>query len=183
VQWESWDDLEGSDVMALTASPRYTTPPSRTVFQNSLAVRKQSQSPIAGPRGLQLQKNSGSRLTTSFTPGESGDYIFHITSDGASELWISENGKVGGLWKVASVPAGGYCGTGEFDKYPYQKSRAIAMRKGEKYVLRVLHKSGRAGEPHLDVKVTKQAVAAARGAGVQMVSLDAYGAFDNEVEY
>jgi len=179
VQWEMWDELEGSDVTALTASPRYTTPPSKTSYQSALAVRKRS------PVAERLRQNSGSRLTTSFTPDESGSFVFHITSDGASELWLSEDGKIGGLWKVASVPSGGECDTGVFTKYPYQTSRAIAMKKGEKYVLRVLHKSGRGGEPHVDVKVTKQAGTSAQssGGGTGMVSIDAYGSFDNDVAY
>lgn len=94
-------------------------------------------------------------MTASFTPTASGTYSFHITSDGASELWLADDGTVGGLHEIASVPSGGICEPGVFDKYHSQTSRPLVLTGGKAHMLRVLHKSGRAGSPHVDIRLTK----------------------------
>jgi hypothetical protein len=137
VKWEVWDGIEGSDIASLTSSPKYTGPAteSTTITTGSLGFGSSS--------AIAKMPNSGSRLSAVFTASESGDFVFHIASDGAAQLWLTTEADRD-AWEVASVPSGGYCvagAHGEFGKYPHQSSRPVRLEKGHEYPLRVLHKS------------------------------------------
>ncbi len=89
----------------------------------------------------------GQRLRGFLHPPETGEYVFRIASDDASELWI-DTGAGAGKQLLASVS--GWTGAREFDKYPTQGSAPIALTAGAAYAIEVLHKEG-AGGDHLAV--------------------------------
>jgi hypothetical protein len=147
-----WTGLAGDSVADLVAHPRYTLRATATRARDGLSVGAG-----AAPG---LPANSGSRLTATMTVPTSGAVTFHISSSGASELWVAQgSGDLGvaALEKAAAVPEAGVGADApnKWTKYQSQISQARYMEAGKQYTVRVLHKSGvaRGGgmEPHLAV--------------------------------
>ena len=83
------------------------------------------------------------------TAPETGSYRFAISSDDASELWISTDGDPSRIRKVASVEQ--YVSSPRnFTQYSSQLSKPITMIKGTTYYLEARHRDG-TGEDHLSI--------------------------------
>jgi len=167
VKWELWNNLSGDSVKDMVLHPRYTLPKSvdglagpRVVYRNGLTFKEGA--PVED--GKALPRSSGSRLTKSFKVTETAKYTFHITSDGPAQLWMARGrDEVASLVQIAQVPtlvgAADNSGT-EPRQYPLetewtifadQKSVPTTLVSGQWYTMRVLHKSGAGGSPHLGV--------------------------------
>ena len=75
-------------------------------------------------------------------PPISGDYIFSISSDDGSELWLSSSEDWKGALLVARVGERnkvGWTPKGNYDYAPSQKSKDIHLEAGKKYYIEVLH--------------------------------------------
>jgi fibronectin-binding autotransporter adhesin len=88
--------------------------------------------------------NYGTRIRGFITAPTTGNYIFWISSDDNSEMWLSTDVQPGNKILVGSVSD--YTGIREWNKYPSQQSSPIALVAGQKYYIEVLHKEGGAGD-------------------------------------
>lgn len=70
----------------------------------------------------------------------SGNYIFWVSSDDQSELWLSTDDKPSN--KVLIAYNNGYTEPRQWDKYPEQQSSAIPLVAGKRYYIEGLHKDG-----------------------------------------
>lgn len=73
-----------------------------------------------------------------------GNYYFFIASDDQSELWISTDATPENKTKIASVDA--WTGYREWNKFPSQKSGAIALTAGEKYYIEAIQRETTGGD-------------------------------------
>jgi hypothetical protein len=78
-----------------------------------------------------------------------GSYTFWISSDDASELWLSTDSSASNKVKIGSVVD--YSGYHDWTKYASQKSAAITLVAGQKYYIEALHKDRYSGD-HMSVR-------------------------------
>jgi glucose/arabinose dehydrogenase len=96
----------------------------------------------------EIGDNYGQRVRGYICPPVSGNYVFYISSDDNSELWLSTNEQPAAKQLVASVT--GWTFPEEWNKYPSQQSALISLTAGNKYYVEALHKEGSQGD-HLEV--------------------------------
>lgn len=84
--------------------------------------------------------NYGQRIRGTICAPLSGNYIFWISSNDNSELWLSTDNTPANKVRIASVT--GYTGVREWTKYPSQRSVSIALVGGKTYYIEALHKQG-----------------------------------------
>ena len=97
--------------------------------------------------------NSAERIFGFVHPQRSGEYKFAITSDDASELWLSPNEDPASSEMIARVysPDGSaWTEEGDYKKYPDQISKEIVLNAGKKYYIESLSKQG-SGAAHVAV--------------------------------
>jgi|GEM_PF-883006 len=78
----------------------------------------------------------------------SGSYRFWISSNDASELWLSTDESPANKVKIASVAT--FTDPLQWNKFPSQQSASIVLEAGKKYYIEALHKQN-AGTDHLAV--------------------------------
>ncbi|MEX2215653.1 MAG: PA14 domain-containing protein, partial [Phycisphaeraceae bacterium] len=132
---EYWFDIPGDKLTDLTNHPRFVGVPSGT------------HSPDLFEAPPNLGDNYGTRMRGYVLPPVSGNYVFWITSDGPSELWLSTSESDADRKRIARVttntPRRGWT-TGESQSAP------IELVGGKRYYIEALHKEG-IGEDHLAV--------------------------------
>jgi len=135
VNLELWKNINGVEVADLVSSPAFKNPPSETGGFSQLQY---------SGRGEQY----GARIRGFLLPPQSGNYTFWISSDDASELWISPSDNPQDKNKVAHVS--GYVPRDTWEAQPAQKSQPITLKARQPYYFETLHKQG-SGEDHLAV--------------------------------
>ena len=98
-------------------------------------------------------RNNGERIFGYVHPRRSGKYKFAITSDDASELWLSSNEDPASSEMIARVysPDGSaWTEKGDYKKYPDQISKDVTLYAGKKYYIESLSKQG-SGLAHVSV--------------------------------
>jgi hypothetical protein len=91
----------------------------------------------------------GSRVVAQLCVPTTGDYVFWISSDDNSELWLSSSDSHEGIkTKIASVS--GYTNVRQWNKYASQQSAPIHLKAGYKYYIEALHKEAN-GNDHVEV--------------------------------
>lgn len=88
--------------------------------------------------------NYGQRIRGYICPPINGNYIFWISSDDDSELWLSTNDNPINKIKIASLT--GWTASRQWTKYASQQSAAISLIAGQKYYIEALHKDGTQGD-------------------------------------
>ena len=134
-----WLDIgSGTAVSNLTSNPNYPNNPSGYFVLTSFDAP------------CDWADNYGSRIRGYVIPPTTGYYVFWISSDDNSELWLSpnSNSNPSNAVKIASVP--GLTGHNQWDKYPEQQSIGISMTAGGKYYIEVRQKEG-SGNDNLSV--------------------------------
>ncbi len=126
---EVYEGISGSSVADLTNAAAYPDNPSSTNYIYDLF-----EVPIN--RG----DNYGQRLRGYIVPPESGYYTFWISSDDASELWLSTNESPSNLVRIARVDT--WTWPREWGKESNQQSSPIYLHKGRLYAVRALMKEG-----------------------------------------
>jgi hypothetical protein len=91
--------------------------------------------------------NYGVRIRGFVCPPTTGDYVFYISSDDNSELWLSTDELNDNKRLIASSKWTAY---NQWDKYTTQQSVPIRLEAGKKYFIEALHKEN-AGADHLSV--------------------------------
>ena len=80
------------------------------------------------------------RLRGVIVPPETGPYVFQITSDDGSILWISPEDQPAARTKLAFVE--GYASRSDWDGQPGQTSEPVLLEAGKRYVLEARHAEG-----------------------------------------
>ncbi|MGO8926314.1 MAG: PA14 domain-containing protein [Limisphaerales bacterium] len=135
VTMEFWNNVGGERVADLVENPAFPKAPSGTTTLDRLEY---------SDRGQQY----GTRIRGFVVPPQSGNYIFWISSDDSSELWLSRSENPNDKVKVAFVA--GYVQRGKWDGQPSQKSQPITLKARRPYYFETLHKQG-GGEDFLSV--------------------------------
>lgn len=126
--WGSWDSLK-----------------SNSHFPNNPDGTDQSTS-FASP--IKLADDYATRMSGYICPLKSGNYIFYISSDDSSELWLSTDQSPENKKLIANV--NGYSELCEWSKYKSQKSASINLAAGKKYYVEAIQIEGCLGD-HMEV--------------------------------
>jgi hypothetical protein len=77
-------------------------------------------------------------------PTVSGAYVFNVTGDDYTELWLSTTNRSTNISKIAHHY--GYTGVTEYTKYPTQTSVSINLQAGQLYYIELRHFEGGGGD-------------------------------------
>ncbi|MBK8497999.1 MAG: PQQ-dependent sugar dehydrogenase [Flavobacteriales bacterium] len=129
---EYWNNISGSAVTDLTNSVAYPNSPSGSSFLTT----------FQGPTSF--GNNYGTRVRGYIVAPQTGNYVFTLTSDDASVVYLSLNADP--LYKqiICSVP--GWTNETEYTKYASQTSSTIALQAGVYYYVELLQKEGSGGD-------------------------------------
>lgn len=92
--------------------------------------------------------NYGTRIRGYICPPASGDYVFWISGNDRTELWLSTNDDPANKRKIAY--ANGYTNARQWTKYSTQQSATITLAANQRYYVEALHKEG-TGTDHVAV--------------------------------
>ena len=129
---EFWKGISGNYVSSIPVNSDPHGIESLTVFE--------------GP--VNVGTNYGARISGYICPPETGEYIFWISSNDHSELWLSTDRDEANKKKIAFIT--GATNFRQWDKFRTQKSVAITLTKGRSYYIEALHKQG-IGTDHVSV--------------------------------
>jgi hypothetical protein len=135
VTLEIWKGLNGSRLEDLVDQPAFKR------SANASGTLRQLQ---YADRGEQY----GARVRGFLIPPQNGNYTFWISSDDASEIWVSPSGEPKAKMKAAYIL--GFVPRGVWDSQPAQKSAPITLSARHPCYFEILHKQG-GGEDHLAV--------------------------------
>lgn len=131
---EVWIGLAGSAITDLTGNANFP------LFPTSTGVVTAAES------GEAYGDNYGQKLSGWIKPPVSGAYRFFVSSDDASELWLSTDDSADNKARIAQVT-----GYSAFRAYSGGGQSAwINLTAGQKYYLEILHKEGGGGD-HVSV--------------------------------
>ncbi len=133
--WECWQNIPGK-MQALITNPSFPSAPSQRKWVSSLE----------GPYGL--GQSYGSRLRAFVMPPVAGDYVFAISGDNESELWLSSTDNRYDKERIAWISESS--GYRKWDVEGRQISRPIRLQEGKRYYMEILHKQS-IGADHVSV--------------------------------
>ena len=129
---ETWSSLSGSAVANLTGYARYPMFPDATAVATTAETAENT------------ADNYGEKLSGWIIPPTTGNYRFFLSSDDASELWLSTNDSSANATKRAELLS-----SSGFRTYA-AASANIAMVAGQRYYIEILHKESSGGD-HLSL--------------------------------
>ncbi len=132
VLYEWWDNITGTSVGDLTKNPRFPANPSGRAELTKWEIDPDK------------KDNYGTRIRGYVHPPQTGKYIFWISSDDQSELWLSTDGNPANKVRICNVSS--WTGTREWTKETNQKSAPITLEAGKHYYMESLHKEGTGGD-------------------------------------
>lgn len=142
LKFARWSEISGSAVADLVSDPRYPASPDLILGVPSFNSR--------GAFPDDVNDNYGATIEGFLTPAESASYRFFVTSDDASELWLSTDATEANLQLVAQETD---CCEGfqepdmvNDDGFTYPTSEPIALTAGRNYFVRLIYKEGTGGD-------------------------------------
>ena len=145
-----WTDLAGTVVTDLTGNAAYTNSPNVVQYLTSY------ESPV------DWSATFGAVLSGFIVPKTSGDYVFFVNSDDASELYLSTDATAANLKLIAQeagwsgtrnwVSVGGTPSTVEdkrsdaFAGTKWPSGNTISLKAGQKYYTQLIYKEGGGGD-------------------------------------
>lgn len=131
IERERWNNVSG---YAVSSIPVNSQPNAISVLPNFSAPTNEGD-------------NYGARIRGYVCAPETGNYVFYISGDDNSELWLSTDDDPANKRLIASSK---WTNPNQWDKYATQQSTEIALIKGQRYYIEALHKEA-AGADHLAV--------------------------------
>ncbi|MHC4112195.1 MAG: lamin tail domain-containing protein, partial [Planctomycetota bacterium] len=134
---EYWTGITGTAVSNLTSSPDYPGNPTSIDFLTSFEIP------------IDWADNYGTRVRGYLHPPASNNYTFWISSDDASELWLSTDDDP--INKVLIASIAGWCQSRDWNNTtgtdnPNQQSASIPLTGGQKYYIEALQKEEGGGD-------------------------------------
>jgi hypothetical protein len=133
---EGFFEIPGSQLISLASSPKFPNNPDVKASLNKFEY------------GPNIGDNYGARVRGYICAPQTGNYVFYISSDDQSELWLSTDENPANISRVAYVNS--YTGFRQWLATPTQRSVPIRLVKGVKYYIETVHKEG-GGTDHLSV--------------------------------
>lgn len=121
---EIWTGIPGSDISSLPLNTAPTATRDLTIFE--------------APSNI--DDNYGTRIRGYICPPVSGNYIFWISGNDQTELWLSTDQNPANKRLIAS--AAKYTNVRQWDKYASQQSSPVSLAANQKYYIEALHKEG-----------------------------------------
>jgi putative membrane-bound dehydrogenase-like protein len=125
---EIWSDIKDPGAVDLTSAPMFTTSPTAEEVTTVFEGRSN-----AGNNFLQ-------RVSGVISPPLTGPYVFQVSSDDGSVLFLSTDATPANKVPIARVE--GYAGRGDWDGQAGQTSDAVLLEAGRSYYLEVRHAEG-----------------------------------------
>ena len=129
---EYWMGISGAAVSDLTGSPDYPGNPSSIEYRTSFEIP------------VDWADHYGTRVRGYLHPPATDNYTFWISSDDASELWLSTDEDPANKVLIAGVAE--WTNSREWNKYAGQKSSPIPLTGGQKYYIEALMKEHEGGD-------------------------------------
>ncbi|MFH1716331.1 MAG: PA14 domain-containing protein [Planctomycetota bacterium] len=129
---EVWEGISGTAVSDLTGNAAY---PGNPTYSDEVSL---FEAPI------DFADNFGSRIHGWLHPDTSGDYIFWISSDDNSELWLSTDETPANAVLISQVT--NWTDPRQFDDTDVIPSNPIPLEGGQKYYIKALYKEGGGGD-------------------------------------
>lgn len=129
---ETWNNIPGNNISALTAHPYFPVRPS------ARGVLTQFKAPTDSANTY------GRRVRGYVCPTITGNYRFWIASDDEGSLRLSTDENPANAVVIASVAT--WTGTEQWDKYPSQQSALIPLTGGQRYYIEAVQKEGTGGD-------------------------------------
>ncbi len=154
VRRDYWTGIGGGSISDLTSNPNFPANPTGSDILPRLRATNWSNPAVSSDWG----DNYGQRLRAILTAPATGNYVFWVSSDDASQFWISPTSNPAGRVMVAQVS--NWTNVDEWNKETTQRSSnnsftfnggapgVITLTAGQTYYIEVLHKQG-AGGNHL----------------------------------
>jgi hypothetical protein len=120
-------DIEGSAVQDLLNHSSFPDNPTSKSILTGL---------LEGPSDI--GDNYGQLLFTQLIPPQTGEFVFQITSDDNSHLYLSTDASPENAVLIAEVPD--WTRPWEWEKYPEQTSNPVFLQAGQEYHLKILMK-------------------------------------------
>src|SRR5881394_604490 len=136
---EVYYNIGGSTVANLTSAPNYPARPDEEFIDSAFEAP------------TNFSDNYGQRMRALLVPPVSGSYVFWISSDDNSVLYLSTDADPAHKVQIASVTA--WTNSRQWNTYPSQKSVPISLTNGMRYYIEALQKEGAGGD---DLAVTWQ---------------------------
>lgn len=136
---ETWKGIPHGDVGQLRNAPGFPDTPTERKLIPAFEI----------PRDT--GDDYGTRIHGYVYPPAAGDYVFWISSDDQSELWLSTDDDPKNKVLIARAPE--WQPPHEYGKFPEQKSNPVRLEAGRRYYVEALHKEGGGGD-HVSVRWT-----------------------------
>jgi len=152
VKRDYWTGISGNNVDRLTSDSRFPASPTGSDVLPRLRATNWSDPSDTSD----WADNYGQRLRGFITAPATGSYEFWITSDDASEVWLSTNDSPANRIRIATV--NNWASENQWDREVNQHSTAntftfnggapgvITLTSGVRYYIEVLHKEGAGGD-------------------------------------
>lgn len=126
INYQRWNNINGSAVSNLTGSSNYPNNPS------SAGTRTLFEMPI------NIGNNLGVKMYGYICAPTTGNYVFWLASDASAELWLSTTNSPANKIKIAFNSSA--TNSRQWNKYVSQKSIAVALTAGQQYYVEALMK-------------------------------------------
>lgn len=133
---QRWKNLPGNEIVGLTNATRFALQPTDSFLLSALTLP------------YNFDRDYGLRIRGYLLAPTDGDYLFWVSGDFQSELWLSPTDSPFDRQRVAYVDSG--VGQANYDTLPSQRSAVIKLRAGQAYYFEVLQKGG-VSYDHLNV--------------------------------
>jgi PQQ-dependent dehydrogenase (s-GDH family) len=140
INFQRWNSITGSTVASLTSNVNYPNNPSTSGTRTSFEMQSN------------ITSNFGARMYGYLCAPTTGNYVFWIAADDASELWLSTTDSPAQKIKIAYN--NNYTSSRQWTKYSSQKSASIALVAGQVYYIEALMKES-SGNDNLAVGWSK----------------------------